>query len=315
MAKFAQYYLKYNLEHIFSAEHKDERQRIFGAFFETNGSIEFSMGEGDDRKVYKHQVYHLAQNKDIIVMRFANDKKKTVEQNFVEVDVKHEPSCFVIIDNRQNCRRIAIQKNKNAFHSTTSVAGILTHCINERMQPEHFIGIELHPQYYPKDFYKAWRLHQHHTARIRFNISEGQLPREFEDKECDDNGIMDFALKVNEEESRRKYRTVLELNPPENETSLFVDEDSTYIRNLVKFSACTGSRIEIITQDGAKFVCYIDEEAESDSIVCNELDAEVLDALFDADTEDRGSAELKVLTFVNGMKYVVDKDERKEDAA
>ena len=36
MAKFAQYYLKYNLEHMFSTEYKDERQQIFGAFFETN---------------------------------------------------------------------------------------------------------------------------------------------------------------------------------------------------------------------------------------------------------------------------------------
>ena len=77
MAKFAQYYLRYNLENLFSAEFKDQRQQIFGAFFETNESIVFTSGEGNDRKVYKHQVYHLAQNKNIIVMRIANDKKKT----------------------------------------------------------------------------------------------------------------------------------------------------------------------------------------------------------------------------------------------
>ena len=68
MAKFAQYYLKYTLEHMFSAEYKDRRQQIFGAFFAQNDSIEFAMGEGEERKVYKHQVYHLAQNKDIIVI-------------------------------------------------------------------------------------------------------------------------------------------------------------------------------------------------------------------------------------------------------
>ena len=44
MAKFAQYYLKYNLEHMFSAEYKDRRQQIFGAFLETNGSIDFVLG-------------------------------------------------------------------------------------------------------------------------------------------------------------------------------------------------------------------------------------------------------------------------------
>ena len=163
MAKFAQYYLRYNLENLFSAEFKDQRQQIFGAFFETNESIVFTSGEGDDRKVYKHQVYHLAQNKNIIVMRIANDKKQTVEQDFKEVEVKHEPSCYVVIDNRENCRRIAIQKNK-AFGSSKSVGEIITKCINERMLNECYIGVELHPQFYPMDFYKAWRMQQHHTA-------------------------------------------------------------------------------------------------------------------------------------------------------
>jgi hypothetical protein len=126
---------------------------------------------------------------------------------------------------------------------------------------------------------------------------------------------MSFALKVNEEEARKKYRTVVELNPTENGKSLYVDEESTYIRNLVKFSAFTGSRIEIVTLDGAKFTCYIDEEAESETIVCNELEAQVLEALFDGETDDRAGAELKVLAFVNGMKYIVDKDEKKESVA
>ena len=53
MAKFAQYYLKYNLEHMFSAEYKDQRQQIFGAFFAQNDSMEFAIGEGEDKKVYK----------------------------------------------------------------------------------------------------------------------------------------------------------------------------------------------------------------------------------------------------------------------
>ena len=314
MTKFAQYYLRYNLDHMFASEHKDDRQKHFGAFFATDESIEFAMGEGEERKVYKHQVYHLSMNKDVIVMRFANDKKKTVEQDFKVKNVKHEPSCYVIIDNRENCRRIAIQKNK-AFNSTTSISNILAKCLNDRMQNRYFIGIELHPQYYTKDFYKAWRLHQHHTAKLRFNISEGVLPDNFDSDEWDDESIMGFALKINEENSRKKYRTVLELNPPENVACLPIDEESTYIRNLVKFSANTGSRIEIITTDGAKFSCYINEEEESHSIVCNELDIEWLDRLFSVQSKEQLHAELRVMEFVNGMKYVVDQDEKKENVA
>jgi hypothetical protein len=45
------------------------------------------------------------------------------------------------------------------------------------------------------------------------------------------------------------------------------------------------------------------------------MDADWLDNLFSEPMEDRAKSELKVLEFVNGMKYVVDKDERKEEAA
>jgi hypothetical protein len=315
MAKFAQYYLRYNLENLFADEFKDQRQQIFGAFFETNESIVFTSGEGDDRKVYKHQVYHLAQNKNIIVMRIANDKKKTVEQDFKEVEVKHEPSCYVVIDNREQCRRIAIQKNK-AFAGSKNVGEIIRKCIDTQMMNTHYIGLELHPQYYPKDFYKAWRAQQHHTARIRFNLCESALPIDFHVKECDDDTIMAFARKVNEEEMRSKYRPVLELNPPNNETCLFVDEESTYIKNLVHFSSCTGNSIEIVTHDGSKFTCFIDSDDESDKVVSNELDTGYFEILFDADADakEREGAEQKMMEFVNGMKYIVNDEEEKEEA-
>lgn len=314
MAKFAQYYLRYNLENLFSAEFKNQRQQIFGAFFDTNESIVFASGEGEDKKVYKHQVYHLSQNKNIIVMRIANDKKKTVEQDFKEVEVKHEPSCYVIIDNRENCRRIAIQKNK-AFGSSKSVGEIITKCINERMLNECYIGVELHPQFYPMDFYKAWRMQQHHTARIRFNICEREVPADFSESGHEVESIMGMALKLHEEAKRDELRAVLELNPPVNQACLYVNEESNYIKNLVNFSAVTGSSIEIITHDGAKFTCFIDEDGESDKVITNEFETDYFEALFDKQVEDKAEAEQKVLEFVNGMKYIADKEDKREDVA
>lgn len=65
MAKFAQYYLKYKLDDLFAQETKVDRQKFFGALFEKDESIEFAVGEGEDRKVFKHKVYHLSLNKDI----------------------------------------------------------------------------------------------------------------------------------------------------------------------------------------------------------------------------------------------------------
>jgi hypothetical protein len=114
---------------------------------------------------------------------------------------------------------------------------------------------------------------------------------------------------------RSKYRTVLELNPPDNESCLYVDEDSNYICNLVRFSASTGNSIEIVTHDGAKFVCFIDEEGESDKVVTNEFDTELLDLLFDEESENREGTEQKVLEYVNGMKFTVDNEEKGEAVA
>ena len=323
MAKFAQYYLEYLKDDLFADKEWTERQKHFGAYFETNESIDFSLGEDEDRKTYKHDVYHLSMNKDIIVMRIANAKTKEVIQDFKTVPVRHEPPCFVIIDNRDRCRRIAIQKNKESFNTTDSLKKIIQEVLNRRMRADHFMGLELHPQFYPRDFYKAWRLRQHTTSCIRFNISDGLLPEKFEGEELDDQSIMDFAIKLNEEESRKKYRSVLELNPASGTPFLAVDESSTFIRNLVKFHANTGASIEIVTNDGSRFTCYIDDDEESDSIVTNEIDTEHLDVLF-LDTVEKEDEEIRkkitdsekeLLEFINKMKVEADEENGKENVA
>lgn len=323
MAKFAQYYLEYICDGLFSQIEWADRQKLFGAYFETDQNIEFSFGKGEERKTYKHNVYHLSSNRDIFVMRIANTKTKEVIQDFKTVSVPHEPPCFVIIDNRDKCRRIALQKNKDSFNTTDSLKKILQEILDNKMKAEHNIGLKLHPQFYPRDFYKAWQLRQHTTTSIRFNISEGTLPSSFNGEELNDERIMDFAIKVNEEECRKRYRSVLELNPPEDKTFLEVDYSSAFIRNLVKFHANTGASIDLVASDGVRFTCFIDDNEESDSIVTNEIETEYLNALFPEsgnyeDEEVRKAitaAEKELMEFVNKMKVEADEDNRNEKVA
>ena len=246
-----------------------------------------------------------------------------VIQDFKSVTVRHEPPSFVIIDNRDRCRRIAIQKNKESFNTTDSLKKIIQEVLDRRMQADHYMGLKLHPQFYPRDFYKAWRLRQYTTSCIRFNINDGIIPDKFTGEELDDQSIMDFAIRLNEEESRKKYRSVLELNPPSDIPFLAVDESSTFIRNLVKFHANTGASIEIVTNDGSRFTCYIDDNEESDSIVTNEIDTEHLDVLFwdKAEKEDEEvrkritTAENELIEFINKMKVVAEEENGKEKVA
>lgn len=323
MAKFSQYYLEYVKGSLFSQLEWEERQKHFGAFFERDSSMEFTLGEGSNSTTYKHNVYHLSSNDNIIIMRIANQKTKEVIQDFKPIPVPHEPPCFVIIDNRYGCRRIAIQKNKEAFNTTDTLKKILQEILNKKMIAEHHIELKLHPQFYPRDFYKAWKLRQHTTQSIRFNISEGSLPKEFDAEELEDSYIMDFAIRVNEEECKKKYRPVLELNPPEDKQFLEVDYTSSFIRNMVKFHACTGASIELVTIDGSRFTCFIDDDEESDSIVSNEIDTEYLNALFPEpdkaeDEEVKKTitkAEEELVKFVNNMKVEVEENNGKENVA
>lgn len=315
MAKFSHYYLKYKLDDIFAQEHKAERQKLFGEMLEKDDSISFILGEDENKKHYKHMVKHLRLNHDIIVMRIANDSKKDVIQDFKKMSVRHEPPCYVIIDNREHCRRVAIQRNKDAWASTDSVAKVMTTVLDKALRRSCYIGISMHPQYYPKDFYKAWRMHQHHTSRLWFGLTEGEIPKSFRTEPQTDDTIMGFALEVNEELQRKKYRTELVLSSAQNNTPLFVDEDSVYIRNLVNFHALTGSPIVIETSDGARFTCFIDDEEDSANIITSEMDRNILDILFGEAEGDVATAESKVMEFVNRMKYEVDDNEQHNDNA
>lgn len=315
MAKFSHYYLKYKLDDIFAQEHKAERQKLFGEMLEKDDSISFILGEDENKKHYKHMVKHLRLNHDIIVMRIANDSKKDVIQDFKKMSVRHEPPCYVIIDNREHCRRVAIQRNKDAWASTDSVAKVMTTVLDKALRRSCYIGISMHPQYYPKDFYKAWRMHQHHTSRLWFGLTEGEIPQSFRTEPQTDDTIMGFALEVNEELQRKKYRTELVLSSAQNNTPLFVDEDSVYIRNLVNFHALTGSPIVIETSDGARFTCFIDDEEDSANIITSEMDRNILDILFGEAEGDAATAESKVMEFVNDMKYEVDDNEQHNDNA
>ena len=145
MSRFAQYYAKY--KHDAGCYDWEQRQQHLGALFEKDESILFYMGEDDARKVYKHRVYHLGSAPGITVMRFANDIDIPVERDFEPAMAKDEPSCFVIIDNRDNLRTVAIQKRKKAFSNTRHraspcLAGPRLFPLRHAQLPEH------HPQGY-----------------------------------------------------------------------------------------------------------------------------------------------------------------------
>jgi hypothetical protein len=170
MSRFAQYYIRFR--HDAGCYDWEKRQQHLGALFERDESIEFFMGEREERKVYKHKVYHLVTAPDVFVMRFANNIDIPVERDFEPATAKDEPSCFVIIDNRDHLRTVAIQKRRKAFGNTHQVAKILSTVIDQRLFRDYCYGFEITPDYYPVDLFKVWEQKQQFTQAMRMYVEK-----------------------------------------------------------------------------------------------------------------------------------------------
>lgn len=329
MAQFAHFYIRY--KHDFAPYEWEKRQQYLGALFEKDESIEFSMGEGEGRKLYKHQVYHLNCAPQIIVMRFANDIDIPVERNFKPDTAKDEPSCFVIIDNRDNMRTVAIQKRKKAFGSPNQVAKILTDVINHHLYSKRCYQFEVLPEYYPEDLYKAWEKLQQHTSALRFatpDLSEAEIRekvRELKEKHRDyfDDSLIEPLIQLALEAKKAKYKHIYTVMPEDRKVPLYVDRSSAFVRNLITMADAVGEPVELVTNNGGTFRCFVDSNEDNISkIVCHEFNTEYLEQLFkerDKDGNkiepgDRIKAEGETLELMNGMKHE-STDEEEEQAA
>lgn len=353
MSKFAQYFVTYQNDNLFAHLEWDKREDLLADYLADEDSIQFAdkpQNEGEVKdgntddpqkrvKIYRHKLYHLAQNNRIIVMRIANVKIIPIEKDFKPESVEHYPSVFVIFDMREGCRRVAIQKLSTSFSNTDQVAKILQKALGDQMMSFHHIGVEMHAQRYPMDFYRLWRAQEHHTARLKFHLDPDALEAssKFQDSRSksdlkpetgdspmkpgtsdgQEQGVIGYIYGLEASSRQSGYRTALDVEPQKKGAVMMVDESSDYIRSLVNYSAATATPIELITNDGGSFECYINTDMMSDDkIVCLEFDTMHLEALFDSTMEEdaRKSAEMKVVEFVNGMKYVVDDKEQEVQA-
>lgn len=329
MSRFAQYYIKFKYEA--GCYDWEQRQQHLDSLFETDGSIEFFLGEGNERKVYKHKVYRLTSVPGIIVMRFANNLDIPIERDFEPATATDEPSCFVIIDNRDRLRTVAIQKRRKAFVDTRYVAKIMSMVIEKQLFKEHCYGFEILPDYYPEDLFEVWGRQQAHTQALRFGVpemDEEEIKRKVEElkakkRDYFDDSLMGPLLKVLFAQKQAKYKGHYTVMPEDKKAALYVDKSSVFMRNLLTFAEAIGEPVEVVTSDGGTFRCFIDsDEDNTDKIVCHEFNEYFLEILFKErkkdgqriEPEDRLKAEEEVMGLMNSMKHEVT-DEEDEQVA
>ena len=324
MSSFAQYYIRFLYE--FAPYDWEKRQEFLAAFFQADDSIEFAIGEGDKRKVFNHRVYHLHNNPRIVVMQFANSIDIPVEIAYEHTFAKDEPSCFVIIDNRDNLRSVLIQKRKQAFGNPGQVAKIISSQISDRMFKEKCYSMEILPEYYPEDLFEAWEKLQQNAMAMRFGVPE-MTPDEImqkvealksQHKEYYDDSLMQSLLQLAVEAKKAKYKQLYTVMPEDKQTALYVDKTSVFMKNLLTLSRAIDMPVELVTKDAGTFRCFVEtDEDNTDKIVCREFNAGLLENLFrkrdkdgnELETSDINKIEGEIVEMLNGMKHEPEDEE------
>ena len=338
MSRFAQYYIKYH--HDFAPYDWEDRQKHLAALFENDESIEFGEGAPSEEqkakgiryaKTFNHRVYHLQNNPNIIVMQFANSIDIPVEIAYEQAWAKDEPSCFVIIDNRENLRTVAIQKRKKAFYSTEQVAKILADKIDSMLFNIHCYKTEILPEFYPEDLFEAWEKLQQNVCELRFGVPEMNANEITEkvkqlkgmSKDYFDDSLMSPLLQIALEAKKGRYKHLYTVMPEDKKLALYVDKSNVFIKNLVTMSRAMNMPVELVTKNAGTFKCFVEtDEDNTDKIVNREFDANLLEQLFtmkknDGEALEQGDItriEGEIVEMLNGMKHESEDDEGEQVA-
>lgn len=82
--------------------------------------------------VFEHQLRY--NSNGIIILKLANNKQLSLEENFKKKKHHYSPSCFVIIDNRQDVQHIAIEDDPTAFSTTDVVRNIMEYSLKKALK-------------------------------------------------------------------------------------------------------------------------------------------------------------------------------------
>ena len=307
MTKLADFYIKY--KHDFAPYDWENRQSHLAALFTSDDGIIFGEGEPSEEqqeqgipyaKIFNHRVYHLESNPNIIVMQFANSIDIPVEIHYENSLAKNEPSCFVIIDNREGMRTVAIQNRRKAFSAPKRVADIMTGKLNEVLFGKYCYGVEILPRYYPEDLFLTWARLQNVTNNMLFSppdMSEQEVMERLDDfkrqgKEYYDDSLIPAMLQMAAAAKEDKYFHGWNVHRDDLHTAIYLDKTSTYMKNRLTLSRATNTPVKLVTMDGATYHCFVDsDEVNTDKIVHKELDENHLELLFTGKKKDGEKAE------------------------
>ena len=179
----------------------------------------------------------------IIVLKIANNKQLSLEEDFRKQKHHYSPSCFVIIDNRTNIQRIAIEEDITAFSSTDVVRNIIEYSLRRSLR-EFGLNIEIKKEYEKKEFWDLIGSQTKGVSMVRFSFSYPNLPRVHQSI----NELINSESKV-----VHSKQTTLEYKS-DNSEQLTLEESNPQLSGLVDASASSGHPITIKAKGIRKFI-------------------------------------------------------------
>ena len=179
----------------------------------------------------------------IIVLKIANNKQLSLEEDFRKQKHHYSPSCYVIIDNRTNIQRIAIEEDITAFSSTDVVRNIIEYSLRRCLR-EYGLNIEIKKEYEKKEFWDLIGSQTKGVSMVRFSFSYPNLPRVHQSI----NELINSESKV-----VHSKQTTLEYKS-DNSEQLTLEENNPQLSGLVDASASSGHPITIKAKGIRKFI-------------------------------------------------------------
>lgn len=217
--------------------------------------------------------YQLLYNEGgVIILKLANNRHIVQEDNFNPKRLPHNPSCFVIIDNRVNVQRIYIEEKTTAFVDTQQVAGILEYTFCVLLKDSH-LDIRIKMEYDSSEFWQIIEEYDNKIKMLRFQYFYPNLPRVTEKI---DEALSSLSGCIGSKD------TVLEFNAGRDEI-LDIRKDNTPIDNLVEASSLSGSPIVLKIKGMKK---HYNVGKVSKNVEIDDLELRISSDLFGAVSEE-----------------------------
>lgn len=251
----------------------DNKQKIFGDLFDSELAFIY--------RTHRHGHEVLFNENGLIFLKLANNKQIVQESSFKTRTLEHNPSCNILIDNRQDIQNLYIEKSSYAFSDTSVTANILEKTFN-RYLSEKGLSISITHRYKTQEFWDIIESAEKGVKMLRFSLQYPNLP---DVRQKMGDMLADTSQKLKSKETK------IEFNAGVGE-SLVISKDNDRVVEMVDASAASGKKITL-RLNGIRAYREVGSTTE-------EVEIDNLEAKLDADLLE--SATQKIINVINKFK-------------